>query len=61
MPKFIAVIEDNPEIIEAKDRDKANRIAYEMWRDQVDENWYVEEATKENMENWGLEETSDED
>ena len=61
MPKFIAVIEDNPEIIEAKDFAEAQTIAQEMWQQQVDENWYVEEATKENLANWNLEETSDED
>lgn len=61
MPKFIAVIEDNAEVIEAKDRDEAEKIAYEMWQEQVDENWYVQDATKENLAYWGLEETDDED
>lgn len=60
MPKYIAVIEDNPEVIEAKDFAEAQTIAQEMWQ-QVDENWYVEEATKENLANWNLEETDDED
>ena len=58
MPKFIAVIEGCAEVIEAETTAKAEAIAYEIWR--VGANWYVEEATKENLANWGLE-TSDED
>ena len=47
---------DDYELIDAKDQEEAEKIAYEMWRDEVENSADYEamEATEELKEDYGL-------
>ena len=48
---------DSAEVVEAENIDEAYKIAYEQWRDEAEGNadYSAEEYTKEEAENYGLE------
>ena len=59
MPKYIIVVNGEAEVIEAESRGAAKEIAHQTWLETTEQDYYVEDATKENLVEWDLEDEED--
>jgi len=61
MPKFIIIYAGVYEVVEAKDNEAAEKLAYQAWIEYIEHDYGVEDYSKEYAIELGLEEPDEEE